>query len=56
LAKPALRLPANVVTSPVDVTLRMQKFLLSTTKRLPLLSKARPAGELKAAADPTPSA
>ena len=49
-------LPANVLTTPLGVTFRMQLFSASATSTLPPASTAMPIGKLNIAFVPVPSA
>jgi len=49
-------LPANVVTTPDDVTFRIRLLLWSVTKTIPLVSTVTPIGQLNLAFVPVPSA
>mmetsp|Transcript_81142 Transcript_81142/g.131460 ORF Transcript_81142/g.131460 Transcript_81142/m.131460 type:complete len:224 (-) Transcript_81142:159-830(-) len=55
-ANPGSPLPTTVLTAPAMVTRRIAWLPESTTSRLPSVSSARPAGWLKHAAGPCPSA
>ena len=53
--EPATPEPANVVTTPADVILRILLLLLSATNKFPELSAITPLGKLKVAAVPVAS-
>src|SRR4051794_17490352 len=55
LVLPAVPDPANVVTTPAAVTLRMRLFSASATYMLPELSKSKPLGPLNFALVPVAS-